>query len=287
MSVIDSSAASFLAMARRMPRLSREEETALARRWRDTQDRRAADALVRAHLREVAFIAHKHRHYGVPVSELVAEGNLGLLRALDKFDPERGIRFATYAAYWIRAYVVSFILRSWSMVRNRSGVLRTKTFFRLRRERARALSQLGDDDQALDRVAERMGTTREAVEAMIERLDSRDVSLDDADRPGATPLIETLCSDEQTDAEGAAAASEVRQRVQAVLADALGQLDPRERYIIERRILDDGEDAMSLADIGREFGVSRERARQLEERARGKLRRCVVERYGDELGYVA
>jgi RNA polymerase sigma-32 factor len=277
----DSADGGFLAIARRTPRLSRREETELARRWRATRDRRAADVLVRAHLRDVAFIAHKHRNYGVPVSELISEGNLGLLRALDKFDPERGIRFATYAAYWIRAYVIAFVLRSWSMVRNRSGVVRSKMFFRVRRERARARMLYGDDERVVDVVAERLGTTRRAVESMIQRLDARDVSLDDA--KGGVPLIEVLHS-EQTDAERAVADGQVRERVRGFLRGALEQLDTRERYIIESRFLSDTDGAMSLAKIGRELGVSRERARQLERRARDKLGECFTEHFGDDVG---
>lgn len=276
---MDDAASSFLTMARRIPRLSREEEVELARRWRDHGDRRAADALVRAHLRDVAFIAYKHRHYNVPVSELVAEGNLGLLRALEKFDPERGNRFATYAAYWIRAYIVSFILRSWSMVRNRSGVVRTKLFFRLRRERARAQTLLGDDSKVAEVVAERLGTTTAAVESMIQRLDARDVSLDDAGRSAdGLTLLDSLAAADDTETD--VAERQVRDRMSGFMEEALAVLDPRERFIVERRILADG-DELSLAQIGREFGVSRERARQIEQRATAKLRRCAEERYGE------
>jgi RNA polymerase sigma-32 factor len=276
----DSAAAEFLTMAQRIPRLTREDEANLARRWRDERDRRAADTLVRAHLRDVAFVAYKHRHYGVPVSELVAEGNLGLLRALEKFDPDLGNRFATYAAYWIRAYVVSSVLRSWSMVRNRSGVVRTKVFFRLRRERARAISILGEDGDVAALVAERLGITREAVVEMTGRLDARDVSLDDSPRGDGGGMLDTLAAPDDT--EAVVAGREAREKIGAVLEEALATLDPRERFIVEQRILADDEDELSLAEIGRKFGVSRERVRQLEERARKKLRQSAVARYGEE-----
>jgi RNA polymerase sigma-32 factor len=277
---MDDSATSFMATASRMPRLDREEELALARRWRDHQDRRAADALVRAHLRDVAFTAYRYRHYEVPVSDLVAEGNLGLLRALDKFDPDRGLRFSTYAAYWIRAYIVAFILRSWSLVRSRSGIVRAKHFFRLRREYSRARSLHGEDACVLDVVAERLGIARDVAEAMIHRLEARDVSLDEASREDGAPLLDSLAG--EGDAESTTAAREIQHHVSVALDDALAQLDPRERFIIESRTLAARDEEMSLADIGRHFSVSRERARQLEERAQSKLRQAFVARYGDD-----
>jgi RNA polymerase sigma-32 factor len=265
--------------AQRAPRLSREEEQALVARWSTSQDRRAADQLVGAHLRDVCFIAMQHRFYGMPIGDLIAEGNLGLLKALEKYDPAFGTRFGTYAAYWVRAFIIGHVLRSWSMVGNRTGVLRTKLFFRLRRERARLENLHGVGEQAEALLAERMDVSRERLGAMIRRVDARDVSLDAPLRDDSHSTLGDSIPGEE-DQERTYQAMEVRERLEAALKDALPGLDPRERFIVEARWLADGEDELSLADIGRRFGVSRERARQLETRARQKLQRALRDRHG-------
>jgi RNA polymerase sigma-32 factor len=275
----DQATTRYIEHAQRVPRLSREEEDALVAAWRTTQNRRAADRLIEAHLRDVCFVALQHRFYGMPIGDLIAEGNLGLMKALEKYDAGFGTRFGTYAAYWIRAYVVGHVLRSWSMVGNRSGVLRTKLFFRLRRERARLENLHGAGEQADALLAERMDVSREKLGAMIRRVDARDVSLDAplfADA-GST-LGDSLPGVE--DQERTYQAAEVRERLEAALKEALPSLDARERFIVEARWLADQEDELSLADIGRKLGVSRERVRQLETRARQKLQRALSEQHG-------
>src|SRR6187402_2734452 len=137
----------YMAEAKRAPRLEREQEMALALRWKHQGDRAAGDTLARANLRHVVAVAMKYRRYGVPVSELIAEGNFGVVHALGKFDPERGIRFVTYAAHWVRAYILDHVIKSWSMVGGGSGPLRSKMFFKLRRERAMVSNLLGEGDE--------------------------------------------------------------------------------------------------------------------------------------------
>ena len=144
---IDPATARFIETAQAVPPLSREEENTLAARAR-AGDRRAADRLLEAHLRDVVFVAKKHRYYGIPLGDLIAEGNLGLLRALEKFEPERGVRFSTYAAHWIRSFIMGYVLRSWTLVGGRTGVLSSNLFFRLRRERARLESLYGSGNVA-------------------------------------------------------------------------------------------------------------------------------------------
>ncbi|MEN9581506.1 MAG: hypothetical protein RJA70_4515 [Pseudomonadota bacterium] len=252
--------------------LSREEELVLARAWCSTQDEKAADRLIRAHLRYVVATAVKYRRYGVPLNELVAEGNFGLAHALKKFDPERGFRFVTYAAYWIRAYILSYIIRSWSLVGSGSGALRSKMFFKLRRERVRLANLVGDRDEAEQLLADKLNVSRPQLGAMLRRLEVRDLSLDTkVFDDSAQTLVDTLVSGD-VDQEQALRETELQSSLRNEVRSAVAHLDSRERYIVEARLMAEAEDKLSLAEIGRSLGVSRERARQLESRAKSKLR---------------
>ncbi len=274
---IDSSLSRYITLVHHYPKLTREEELVLAERWAKRADPQAADALIRAHLRYVVAIALKYRRYGVPLSELIAEGNFGLVHALKKFEAKRGNRFVTYAAYWIRAYVLGYVIRSWSLVGVGSGALRSKLFFKLRRERTRIMNLIGDEERADVILAEKFGVTPTQIGAMVRRLETRDVSLDgkvfDA---SATTLMDTLVAAD-TDQEGSLSADESRDEVKVAVRRAVQDLDARERFIVEKRMMADAEDELSLAEIGRRLGVSRERARQLEERAKKKLRHRIAE----------
>ena len=267
----DSELSRYITMVHAAPKLSREEEENLLERWYSHEDVRARDELVSTQLRYVVAIALKYKRYGVPVSELVAEGNFGVVHALKKFEPARGNRFVTYAAYWIRAYILNYIIRSWSLVGVGSGALRSKMFFKLRRERIRVTNLLGEGEAADDALAERLSIPKEKLGSMLRRLEARDVSLDTPlfDDSGAT-LIDALAN---TSANQEDKLIESRRgiRVQSLVRDAVKDLDKRERYIVENRMMADAEDEMSLAEIGRRLGVSRERARQLEARAKRKL----------------
>lgn len=259
------------ALAKSAPALDAEQESALARSWREHGDRAAADKLTRANLRAVTALATKYRHYGIPIAELIAEGNCGLVHALRKFDPERGVRFATYAAHWVRAYILSYVLRSWSIASGVSGPMRSQIFFKFRRERARLTTLHGEGEACVQALAERMSLSPARVQAMMHRLDAPDVSLDAPlhhDSPAT--LLDQLVT--VSDPEQSLNESRFRGSVGAAMATALSCLDARERYIVEARLLADAGEEASLAQIGRRFGISRERARQIEGRAKRKLR---------------
>jgi RNA polymerase sigma-32 factor len=277
---LDPTLSRYMTTAQKQRRLSREEETELWRRWKDVGDERANDTLVRANLRYVVAIAFKYRRYGLPVNELIAEGNFGIVHALTKFEPERGNRFVTYAAYWIRAFILNYIIRSWSLVGAGSGVLRSKMFFRLRREKVRITNLMGEGDVAEQMLAERFNTSQAQIVEMTGRLEARDVSLDSkVFNDGATTLVDTLVSLDISQEE-IYTRSQRDRRVNPVVRAALDTLDRRERYIVEHRLMVDTEEAQSLAELGRRFGVSRERTRQLEVRAKRKLRQSILELSG-------
>jgi RNA polymerase sigma-32 factor len=267
----DTSFQSYVRTVQHYPQQTREEELELVKQGREGNEV-ARDKLVRAHLRHVVAIALKYRRYGLPVADLVAEGNFGVVHALSKFEPDRGTRFVTYAAYWIRAYILNYIIRSWSLVGVGSGALRSKTFFKLRRERVRITNLVGEGPEADELLAKTMNLPVEKVTAMVRRLESRDLSLDaQVWDDSATTVLDTLVS-AGNDQEQQLGDSEQRVSMQAVVRDSLKHLDKRERYIVEKRLMADREEQLSLAEIGRRLGVSRERARQLEARARRKLK---------------
>jgi RNA polymerase sigma-32 factor len=276
----------YLNRVRSYPVLSREEEFELVTRWIATKDPAARERLLAAHLRYVVAIALRYRRYSVPVEELVSEGNFGLVHALGKFEPGRGTRFVTYAAYWIRAYVLNHVIRSWSLVGVGSGALRSKMFFRLRRERVKIANLVGEGADADTMLAQAMGLPEATVQAMVRRLDARDVSLDTKPfEDSSTSLADLLASTERSQEE-TLAASERDDQVRSAVHSAMADLDDRERYIAEKRLMADRDDELSLAEIGRRLGVSRERARQLEVRTKRKLRRRIEElsrRGGDAL----
>lgn len=265
----------YIAKVRHIPSLTREQEHELATRWRHHNDVKAGEELVQANLRHVVSIALSYRHYGARIAELIAEGNVGLVNALRKFDPDKGTRFVTYAAYWIRAYVLAYVIRTWSLVGGGSGALRSKLFFQLRRARARLAMLEPGQTEALERLATQLNMPVEKLSPLIQRLEARDVSLDlPAFADSEATRMDLLQSEgDQPDQliEDKERASELGDRV----SSALSLLDTRERYIVEQRLLADEE--MSLAELGRRLGVSRERARQLEARAKRKLRASLAD----------
>ncbi len=272
----DPSLSRYMTMVQHFAKLSREEELALCDRWLANADEKAKDLLVRAHLRYVVAIAVKYRRYGLPLSELIAEGNFGIVHALTKFEPARGNRFVTYAAYWIRAYILNYIIRSWSMVGVGSGALRSKMFFKLRREKVRITNLVGEGDHADELLAEKFNVSRVQIVGMMRRLEARDVSLDSKVFDDAvTSLVDTLVSPDQGQ-EDSYSANQDGDQVRDVVRSALSTLDSRERYIVEHRLMADSEDELSLAEIGRRLNVSRERARQLEARAKRKLKLKII-----------
>jgi len=258
----------YLAEIRRIPLLTPEEEQRLARRFRDG-DARAGHALVTANLRFVVKVAFEYRAYGLRMPDLVQEGNLGLLRAVQKFDPDQQVRLISYAVWWIRAYLQNHILRSWSLVKLGTTQAQRKLFFSLARAR-RELAGEADLPAGLAQIARSLSVKPSEVEEMSMRLDQRDQSLDLPIGDGSATTHGDRLPSGAPSAHDQLARAEAQRRVGDGVRAALARLDERERYIVEQRLL--AEPPMSLRALGVHFGVSRERARQLELRATGKLK---------------
>ncbi len=271
----DQALSNYITHVKSIPTLTREDEHDLAVKYRDTQDAAAGDKLVNANLRYVVAIALTYRRYGLRLGDLVAEGNVGVVTALRKFDPDKGTRFVTYAAYWIRAYILNYVIRSWSLVGSGSGPLRSKLFFQLRRERARIANLVSEKDEAMAQLAAQLGTTVEKLTPMMQRLESRDVSLDQQVFSDSEQTRMDLLESTEIPQDEVVEHHENEARIGGRVKVALSGLDARERFIVEQRMLADEE--LSLAEIGRRLGVSRERARQLEARAKKKLRKSLAD----------
>lgn len=256
-----------------LPNLSREQELELWLRWRDHRDQQARDEVLRTSLRAVVIIALKYRGYGFPLGELIAEGNLGILHAWEKFEPERGLRFVTYAAYWIRAYILNAVIQSWSLVSVGSASMRS-VFYKLRRENVRIVCLIGDGEQAPDARIAKFEAPREKVPEMSERLVSKDESFDTGRLgDGRVSLAETHAAV----AAQSCANRQGTQQVSRLVDSASGALDARERVVVEHHLMKDEDQASSLAEFGRRIGSRRQQVRQLEERAQEKLRQRMAD----------
>lgn len=255
------------------PVLDREEEQRLARRYRDEGDVAAAHTLVVSNLRFVVKIAHGYKGYGLKLLDLIQEGNIGLMHAVKKFDPDRGYRLISYAVWWIRAQIQSYIMRSWSLVKMGSGRVRRKLFFKLRSERSELEREAaGDGSDTRAALAERLGVDVGDVAEMELRLGARDFSLDAPltdDEPGASHL--DMVEANIISAEEDVVQREEKDLLRKVISRGAEHLNEKEAYILEHRLL--SEDPPTLAEIGEHFGVSRERIRQLENRVITKLRK--------------
>ncbi|MGA6964309.1 MAG: RNA polymerase sigma factor RpoH [Xanthobacteraceae bacterium] len=262
---------------RRFPLLERQDEYMFAQRWRDG-DREAAHRLVTSHLRLVAKIAIGYRGYGLPISEVISEGNVGLMQAVKRFEPEKGFRFATYATWWIKAAIQEYILRSWSLVKLGTTANQKKLFFNLRKTKIK-ISALEEGDLRPDQVkiiARWLGVTEQDVVDMNRRLGG-DVSLNAPIRQeGDLGEWQDRLVDEISDQETRLAESEESDNRRKALGESLSVLNDRERRIFEARRLAD--DPITLGDLASEFGVSRERVRQIEVRAFEKVQRAVKNR---------
>src|SRR6266478_4224555 len=260
---------------RRVPMLEPHEEYMLAKRWREHGDHGAAHQLVNSHLRLVARIARGHRGYGLPISELISEGNVGLMQAIKRFEPDKGFRLATYAMWWIKAAIQEYILRSWSLVKMGTTANQKKLFFNLRKAKSK-ISALEEGDLRPDQVkliAKRLGVTEQDVVDMNRRL-SGDVSLNAPIRDdGDSGEWQDWLVDEVSDQETRLVEDEESDNRKKALGEALSVLGQRERRIFEARQLAD--DPMTLEDLAVEFGISRERVRQIEVRAFQKVQRTV------------
>lgn len=268
----------FIKRSMSRPMLERDKEFALAHRWRVAGDQRALHELVASYTRLVVAMAARFRNYGLPMGDLVQEGNVGLMQAAARFEPEREIRFSTYATWWIKAAMQDFVLRNWSIVRTGTTAAQKSLFFNLRRLRARIEEEtgapLGPAGRA--RIAGELGVELREVETMELRLSASDQSLnaplsDSSDEEG-----QSLLRDDRPSPEEVVIGMRDSGTRSRWLAEALGELNPRERRIIaERRLRDEG---ATLEELGRALGVSKERVRQLEHRALSKLRNSLLKR---------
>jgi len=268
----------YLEEIRRFPMLEPQDEFMLAKRWREHGDRDAAHKLVTSHLRLVAKIAMGYRGYGLPISEVISEGNVGLMQAVKRFEPDKGFRLATYAMWWIKAAIQEYILRSWSLVKMGTTANQKKLFFNLRKAKSK-ISALEEGDLRPDQVkliAKRLGVTEQDVVDMNHRLGG-DVSLNAPIRDdGDSGEWQDWLVDEVSDQETRLVEDEESDNRKKALGEALSVLNERERRIFEARRLAD--DPITLEDLAAEFGVSRERVRQIEVRAFEKVQRAVKHR---------
>jgi RNA polymerase sigma-32 factor len=265
----------YLEEIRQFPMLEPQQEYMLAKSWREHGDRDAAHQLVTSHLRLVARIAMGYRGYGLPIGEVVSEGNVGLMQAVKRFDPDKGFRLATYAMWWIRAAIQEYILRSWSLVKMGTTAAQKKLFFNLRKIKGQ-LKALDEGDLRPDqvkRIATQLGVTEEDVVSMNRRL-AGDSSLNAPVRNDSeSGEWQDWLVDDTMDQETALAESEEAQRRRGMLNNALKGLNERERRVFEARRL--AEDPLTLEELSAEFGVSRERIRQIEVRAFEKVQKAV------------
>ncbi len=266
----------YLEEIRQFPMLEPQEEYMLAKSWREHGDRDAAHRLVTSHLRLVARIAMGYRGYGLPVGEVISEGNVGLMQAVKRFDPDKGFRLATYAMWWIRAAIQEYILRSWSLVKMGTTAAQKKLFFNLRKIKGQ-LRALDEGDLRPDQVkliATRLGVSEDDVVSMNRRL-AGDSSLNAPVRNDSeSGEWQDWLVDDTMDQEEALAESEERDQRRGMLNEALTTLNERERRVFEARRL--AEEPLTLEELSAEFGVSRERIRQIEVRAFEKVQKAVT-----------
>jgi RNA polymerase sigma-32 factor len=268
----------YLCQIRRFPMLEPHEEHMLAKRWREHGDHEAAHKLVNSHLRLVAKIARGYRGYGLPISDVISEGNIGLMQAVQRFEPEKGFRFATYAMWWIRAAIQEYILRSWSLVRTVTTANRKKLFFNLRKVKSK-ISVIDEGDMRHDQVetiAKWLGVTKQDVIDMNCWL-SGDASLNTPIRnDGESGEWQDWLVDEGAGQETTLAARDEFEYRRKLLASALSVLNDRERRIFEARRL--AEEPTTLVDLASEFGVSRERVRQINVSSFEKVQKAMKKR---------
>ena len=268
---------SYIRYTMQQPLLEREHEVELATKWRDEGDDRAMHELVMAYARIVVSAASRYRYYGLSNGDLIQEGNIGLMQAAKRFDPDRGVRFSTYAAWWIRASIQDHILRNWSIVRTGTTAAHKSLFFKLRRLRAR----IGEADggplshEGRQKIAETIGVTVADVTVMEQRLSGADGSLNAAVSQESESEAQDFLADDRPNPEQVVIELHDGEVLSRWLNDALSELSPRERLIIMKRRLQD--DGATLEQLGGVLGVSKERVRQLEHRALKKLKKSLEE----------
>jgi len=278
----------FMRDAMRAPMLAADHERDLARRWRDHGDERAMHELITAYIRLVVAMAARFRHYGLPMSDLVQEGSVGLMQAAARFEPEREVRFSTYASWWIRSSMQDFVLRNWSIVRTGTTSAQKSLFFNLRRLRAKIgdVNDSGISAEARGKVARALNVPEHDVDSMAARMSAPDRSLnapltEDGDGEWQDMLADGAASPEAQVMEAHDSAARI-----VLVSEAMRDLNERERLIIRERKLE--EESVTLEALGERLGISKERVRQIEGNALEKLRRALIARVGDPVaaGYV-
>ena len=257
------------------PKLSAVEEHELLKKWREESDQCARQRLIECNMRHVVAIARRYRRYPVAFGDLIADGSLGLVIAIDRFDVSRDVRLVTYASYWIRAYVFQAIIKEWKRGKTGLGMTRSKTFFKIRGLLAAQIAQYGERGPNLEEMAHDLDVSVSSLRGMLDYLETYDVSLDgdwsgEGEKPGR---LHDRMADGRPCPESVTAGVEYRSVMHTVIERALRCLDERERLVASARLMED--EPKTLADLGRTMGVSRERARQIEVRARQKLNRAL------------
>ncbi|MCL2737385.1 MAG: RNA polymerase factor sigma-32 [Alphaproteobacteria bacterium] len=259
------------------PLLSAEEEHEFAVAWRDARDKFAAEKLVSSHLRMVVSVAYDFKNYGIPISELIASGNLGLMQALSKFDPDRGFRFSTYAMFWIKAEIYDFVLNNWSMVKIGTSANQKRVFFNLARaKRALGIMDNNLSDEQTKQIAEYLEVPEQDVTRMSRRISARDLSLNRpaySDESEGTDILSNLADDSES-IEDRIEHLQFRKFGHELLHKHLASLPERDREILVARRLSDP--ALTLEQLSEKLGISRERVRQIEERAFTKLQSLIL-----------
>ena len=271
----DSNLARYLQDIRKFPLLEPEEENMLAKRWKEHEDQEAAAKMVNSHLRLVAKIAMGYRGYGLPLGEIISEGNVGLMQAVKRFEPEKGFRLATYAMWWIRASIQEYILRSWSLVKIGTTAAQKKLFFNLRRMKGeiKALEEGDLKKENLEKIATTLDVSEEEVINMNRRMSGPDSSLNAPLRADAEGEWQDWLVDDSDNQETILADQEEMDERRKMLLEAMDVLNERERRVLAARRLQ--ENPQTLEELSQEFGISRERVRQIEVRAFEKLQKAM------------
>lgn len=259
------------------PLLEKEHELSLARRWKENKDEKALHELVRSYTRLVVAIASKFKNYGLPVGDLIQEGNIGLMEAAARFEPDLENRFSTYATWWVKAQIQDYVLRNWSIVRTGTTASQKSLFFNLRRLRAKIDGQSARDyldNDAVEHIAKELGVRPKEVLEMEARMNGGDQSLNNPIGENGDDEWQDFLADQSPNPEDVVIGMRDNATRSQWLGEALGELSPRERTIIEERRMND--DVVTLEDLGKQLGISKERVRQLEQRAMDKLKASLL-----------
>ena len=273
---IEGSLSSYLAQIKKFPMLSAEEEYMLAKSWRDRGDLKSAQKLITSHLRLVAKIAMGYRGYGLPVSEIVSEGNIGLMQAVKKFEPEKGFRLTTYAMWWIKASIQEYILRSWSLVKMGTTTAQKKLFFNLKKIKNQlAPNNTGDlKTEHIEEISKRLNVKKEEVVSMNRRLLGKEKSLNDPIKNNDGGEWIDWIVDDKVDQELKLSHKQEFDQRKKLMGESMSILNPREKEILTARRL--SEDITTLEDLSKKYNISRERIRQIETRAFEKLQKAIL-----------